>query len=252
VAIVTGAGQGIGKEIALRFAAEGCAVVVSDINSETIKGVKREIEGRGGRCLAVTADVAKSIDVQGMVQATLDQMGKVDILVNNAGVIRFSSLLDLTEEEWDWIYAVNVKGVFLCSKAVAVHMIGRKQGKIINIASIAGKTPGVGAPHYASSKAAVINLTQAVAKELAPYRVQVNAICPGFIETEMLAGMQEKQARGLGRSEEEVKKTYLDLCGWHRLGAPKDVADLAVFLATNEAEYITGQAINVSAIAELH
>jgi NAD(P)-dependent dehydrogenase (short-subunit alcohol dehydrogenase family) len=252
VGMVTGAGRGIGKEIALAFAREGCSVVVNDVNQESIAQVLGQVEASGGRCLGAAADVSRGLEVERMVGDALARFGKIDLLVNNAGLISFSPFLELAEEEWDRLYSVNVKGVFLCSKAVGRHMRGRREGVILNIASIAGKTAGLYAPHYASSKAAVINLTQALAKELAPARVRVNAICPGFVETGMLTDFQEVQARQLGLDEQKVKQSYLDLSGWHRMGRPEDVADLALFLASDESSYITGQAINVCALGELH
>jgi NAD(P)-dependent dehydrogenase (short-subunit alcohol dehydrogenase family) len=252
VAIVTGAGRGIGKAIALRFGQEGCAVVANDVNQESVAQVAGQIQASGGRCLGAAADISRGLEVERMVNDALALFGKIDILVNNAGLISFAPFLELAEEEWDRLYAVNVKGVFLCSKAVGRHMRERREGVILNIASIAGKTAGLYAPHYASSKAAVINLTQALAKELAPARVRVNAICPGFVETDMLLDFEEVQARKLGLDEQEVKKGYLELSGWHRMGHPADVADLALFLACDQSSYITGQAINVCALGELH
>jgi NAD(P)-dependent dehydrogenase (short-subunit alcohol dehydrogenase family) len=252
VAIVTGAGRGIGRQIALAFAREGCAVVVNDVDRENIAQVVGQMEASGGRCLGAAADVSRGPEVERMVGDALARFGQIDILVNNAGLISFSPFLELAEEEWDRLYAVNVKGVFLCSKAVGRHMRERREGVMLNIASIAGKTAGLYAPHYASSKAAVINLTQALAKELAPARVRVNAICPGFVETDMLSDFEEVQARKLGLDEQKVKDGYLELSGWHRMGHPADVADLALFLVCSESSYITGQAINVCALGELH
>jgi meso-butanediol dehydrogenase/(S,S)-butanediol dehydrogenase/diacetyl reductase len=252
VALVTGAARGIGREIALRFAREGAAVVVADVDTAGVDRVAAELKVSGSRGFGVEVDVASSAAVRRMVSDTLGRLGRIDVLVNNAGVISFSPFLDLAEEEWDRVYAINVKGVFLCSKAVGRHMKERQEGRIINISSIAGKTAGLYAPHYASSKAAVISLTQALARELAPYRVRVNAICPGFVETEMLRRFEETQARALGLGEEAVKKSYLELSGWYRMGTPGDVADLAVFLASEESDYITAQAINVCATGELH
>ncbi len=251
-AIVTGAGRGIGREIARRFAREGCAVVVNDLDASGVEAAAAEIRAFGGHSLAAAADVSCRGEVERLIGESIVHFGYIDILVNNAGVIGFSPFLEMAEEEWDRIYAVNVKGVFLCCQAIGRHMRERAEGTIINIASIAGKTAGLFAPHYASSKAAVINLTQALARELAPHRVRVNAICPGFVETEMLTDFEGTQARRLGLEEKAVKDSYLQLSGWHRMGTPSDIADLAVFLASGEAGYVTGQAINVCALGELH
>jgi len=251
-AIITGAGRGIGRQIALSFVRESCAVLINDLGKSEIEQVVAETREAGGRSLGVQADVSRRVEVERLVGEAISVFGKIDVLVNNAGLISFGTFLELTEEEWDRIYAVNVKGVFLCCQIAGRHMRELEAGSIINIASIAGKTAGLFAPHYASSKAAVISLTQALAKELAPQHIRVNAICPSFVETEMLAGFERAQARRLGLEEKAVKDTYLQLSGWHRMGTPTDVAELAVFLASSESEYITGQAINICALGELH
>ena len=252
VVLITGAGGGIGRTIAVRCAQEGARIVVNDINSRLINEVTNDIETRGGDVLGVDADVSNGEEVRRMVQKSLDYFGKIDILVNNAGIITFANIFNLTEEEWDSVFAVNARGVFLCSKAVIPHMAERKKGKIISISSIAGKTGGPYAAHYAASKFAVIGFTQVLARELAPYKIHVNAVCPGFIETKMLELFEEKQAHYLGLKKEDIKRDYIERSGWDRMGTPKDVANLVVFLASAEADYITGQAINVCAAGEFH
>jgi NAD(P)-dependent dehydrogenase (short-subunit alcohol dehydrogenase family) len=252
VSLITGAARGIGRDIALRFAEEGATLSVVDIDSRGIHNLTAECKERGTQTLGIVADVTKMIDVQRAVSQTLSSFDGINILVNNAGSISFAPILELTEEQWDHIFAVNVKGVFLFCQAVIPHLREKKQGKIINISSIAGKTGGSFAAHYCASKGAVISFTQALSQELAPYRINVNAICPGFIETEMLEDFVQKQADYLGADLEEIKRSYLQKSGWHRMGRPMDVAGMVVFLASKEADFITGQAINVCAAGEFH
>jgi NAD(P)-dependent dehydrogenase (short-subunit alcohol dehydrogenase family) len=252
VSLITGAGRGIGREIALRFIEEGSNLTVIDIDSRAINSLTTECKERGAQIIGIVADVTKVKDVQRAVSRTLSSFDGIDILVNNAGSISFAPIFDLTEEQWDRIFAVNVKGVFLFCQAVIPHLREKKQGKIVNIASIAGKTGGPFAAHYCASKGAVISFTQALAQELAPYRINVNAICPGFIETEMLEDFEKEHADHLGADLDEIKRAYLQKSGWHRMGIPLDVAGMAVFLASKEADYITGQAINVCAAGEFH
>jgi NAD(P)-dependent dehydrogenase (short-subunit alcohol dehydrogenase family) len=252
VSLITGAARGIGREIALRFAGEGAVLSLVDIDSAGIESLATECRKRGTQTIAVVADVTKAREVQGAVSRTLSAFNGIDILVNNAGTISFAPISDLTEEQWDRILAVNAKGVFLFCQAVISHMREKKRGKIINISSIAGKTGGPFAAHYCASKGAVISFTQALAQELAAYRINVNAVCPGFIETEMLEGFERVQADYMGTDLERIKNSYLENSGWYRMGIPMDVANTVVFLATNEADFITGQAINVCAAGEFH
>jgi len=252
VSLITGAARGIGREIALRFAEEGALLSVVDIDSIGIDSIAAECRERGSQTIGIIADVTKANEVQEAVSRTLSSFNGIDILVNNAGTIGFAPISDLTEEQWDRIFAVNVKGVFLFCQEVIPHLREKKRGKIINISSIAGKTGGPFAAHYCASKGAVISFTQALSKELAAYRINVNAVCPGFIETEMLEAFEKEQADYLGTDLGEIKNSYLEKSGWHRMGSPLDIANTVVFLASNEAAFITGQAINVCAAGEFH
>jgi len=239
VAIVTGARRGIGKGIALALAQAGADVVVSDINLEDCQKVVEEIEGLGRRGLAVKCDVTQKLEVDGMIQKTVEEFGKVDILVNNAGIVEFKPFLELTEEDWDKVLAVNLKGYFLCAQAAAREMVKQKWGRIINIASIASGQVGVGFPqiaHYCASKGGIVALTEALALELSPLGINVNAIGPGVIETDMTKGML---------SDEKTKQGILLRTPKGRVGQPRDIGAAAVFLASDEADYVTGATLFV-------
>lgn len=246
VALVTGGGQGIGKAVSLALAQEGARVTIADINEDGGRKVRDEIEQAGGKALFVRTDVSQSDDVDQMVKTTLDAFGGVDILVNCAGVISIAPVVELEEKEWDRNMTVNAKGVFLCCRAVARQMIKQGAGKIINAGSRLGK---VGVPryaHYCASKAAVIILTQALALELAPYRINVNAVAPGNIDTDMTRWEWEWDHQRKGISLAELEKEGTEAVPLGRLGTPEDVAKVIVFLASPEADYLTGQAINVT------
>jgi len=238
VAIVTGAASsiGMGRAFALAFAKEGADVVVCDIKHEGVKERTEEIKQLGRKALAVKTDVSKPSDVSQLIETTVNTFGKIDILVNNAGVREEPAkpIQDITEEEWDSINGVNLKGVFLCIKYAVPHMIKQKRGKIINIASIFGQVafPNYGA--YCAAKGGVINLTRTLALELAPHKINVNAIGPGVIETELSKTTLE---------DPEVMKLILPLIPFGRVGQPEDIAAVAVFLASDESEYVNGQTI---------
>jgi len=235
VAIVTGAGRGIGRAIALRLAEAGAAVVVSDVLREEAEAVAKEIKDAGGQSLAVLADVSSSPDVSSMVEETLKAYGRIDILVNNAGIARDQIVLRMSEEDWDKVIDVNLKGVFLCTKAVLRYMVKNRWGRIISLSSIAGQVGNPGQANYSSAKAGIIGFTRTVAREVGSHGVTVNAIAPGFIETEMTKQIKEEQ-------RQEIKRRIpLD-----RFGTPQDVADVVAFLASEEAGYITGQVLSVN------
>ncbi|MBU3933294.1 MAG: 3-oxoacyl-[acyl-carrier-protein] reductase [Candidatus Omnitrophica bacterium] len=234
VAIITGGARGIGKEIALTFAREGAKVAIADINPQTLKEAEKEIASCGVEALALTVDVTDYTQVGQMVNKTLDKFKKIDILISNAGITADALLVRMKEEDWDRVLAVNLKGTFNCTKAVSRVMIKQRSGKIINIASIIGLIGNVGQANYAASKAGVIGLTKSAARELAPRGINVNAIAPGFIQTEMTQ-----------RLPEEVKSKMLEAIPLKKFGQPRDVARLAAFLASEEAGYITGQTICV-------
>ncbi|MDH5770476.1 MAG: SDR family oxidoreductase [Candidatus Bathyarchaeota archaeon] len=233
VAIVTGAGRGIGRGIALSLAKNGAKVVVTDISDEIFEVVK-EIEATGSQGLAVKCDVTDREQVDGAVKKTLEIFGRIDILVNNAGIYPFKSFTEMTEEEWDKVMNVNVKGIFNFTKAVLPKMIEQKYGKIISISSIAGSVVGYASlVHYSASKAAVLGFTRSLAIEVAQHGINVNAVCPGPIET---PGTKE----GLTKEVYEQTKKTIPLGRW---GQPEDIGNVVVFLASDKSSYITGQCI---------
>jgi len=234
--IVTGARRGIGRAIALALAKEGANVVVSDINQEDCEKVITEIKGLGRRGLALKCDVTSRTEVEDVVIRAVAEFGKLDILVNNAGIIAFKPFLELTDEDWDNIMNVNLKGQFLCAQTVAKEMIKNKWGRIINIASISSGGCGIAFPliaHYTASKGGVMALTEALALELTPQGINVNAICPGAVDTDMAKGVKES-----GQLEQVLIRIPRG-----RLGQPEDIANLAVFLASKESDYISGAAM---------
>jgi 3-oxoacyl-[acyl-carrier protein] reductase len=232
VAIITGGARGIGKEIALEFAREGANVAIADINSETLAQAEKEVSSLGVGILTLSVDVTNSTQVEEMVNKTLDKFKKIDILINNAGITADTLLIRMKEEDWDRVLAVNLKGTFNCIKAVAKVMIKQRSGRILSISSIIGLIGNVGQANYAASKAGIIGLSKSAARELAPRGINVNAIAPGFIQTEMTAVLSE-----------EVKSKMLEAIPLKKFGQPSDVARLAAFLASDAAGYITGQVI---------
>jgi 3-oxoacyl-[acyl-carrier protein] reductase len=235
VALVTGAAQGIGKAIALLLARNGADIVVSDINLEKAEETAKEIGSIGPKAMAFKVDVANLNEVERMMEAILDKFGKIDILVNNAGITRDKLILRMTEEDWDAVLNVNLKGTFHCTKVVVRHMAKQRGGKIVSIASVVGEMGNAGQVNYAASKAGVIGLTKTIAREFAQRRINVNAIAPGYIETPMTEVLPEKV-------KEELKR----LIPMERLGKPEDVAEAVLFLVSEESNYITGQVLNVN------
>ncbi|MCK5434134.1 MAG: 3-oxoacyl-[acyl-carrier-protein] reductase [Dehalococcoidales bacterium] len=235
VAIVTGGGRGIGRTIALKLAEVGATVVVNDIGEASPVGsVAEEIKAMGGQSLAVLADVSSSSDVARLVEETIAAYGKVDILVNNAGIARDQLIIRMSDEDWDRVLSVNLKGAFLCARAVLRHMIKQRWGRIISIASIVGLVGNPGQANYASAKAGIIGFTRTVAKEVAARGITANAIAPGFIDTEMTQRLEEDWKQQL---KKQIPLGYF--------GSPCDVAEAVAFLASEEARYITGQVLSV-------
>ncbi len=229
VAIVTGSRRGIGKAIALALAKEGASVVVTDVSQEDCQTVVQEIESSGGRAIAIQCDVSQKTNVQQMVAKTIEAFGKVDILVNNAMYTSFKHFLKISEEEWDRVIDVNLKGAFLCSQVAAKNMVKNGWGRIINIASVASGGSGGCAPllaHYIASKGGMKALSQAMAIELAVFGINVNAILPGTIDSGVLP--------------DSIKASTLKTVPKGRLGRPNDIANLVVFLSSEDSDYITG------------
>ena len=235
VAIVTGSARGIGKAIALKLAQEGYNVVISDILEDAAKETAREIEALGVKSLVVVADVSKAEDARKLIDETVQAFGQVDVLVNNAGITRDNLAIRMSEAEWDSVLNINLKGTFLCSQAAAKVMMKKRSGRIINIASVSGILGTAGQANYASSKAGVIALTKAFARELGARNITVNAIAPGFIATEMTEKLPDN-----------VKEEYLKQIPLKRAGTPQDVANVVAFLASDAAGYVTGTTLIVS------
>lgn len=234
VALVTGGAQGIGREIALAFAEAGCDMVLCDVNEDTLTKTAAEIEEKGVQALPVKADVTSTEDVENVISKSLDKYNRIDILINNAGITRDNLMMRMSEDDWDLVLKVNLKGVFLFSKAICRPMMKQRCGRIINIASIIGLMGNAGQANYAAAKGGVIALTKTTAKELAKRNITCNAIAPGFIQTAMTDKLSE-----------EVRESMQKLIPLARLGQPKDIANAALFLASDEASYITGQVLTV-------
>ncbi len=248
VALVTGAGQGNGRAIAVRLARGGAAIAVNDLREDSARQVADEIRAAGRTAIAVPADVRDVRQIEAMIRRTVDELGRLDILVNNAGLIRANPLGSVTEEDWDQTFAVNARGLFFCLQAAARLMVEQGDGVIVNIASVAGRgSAGLSlSPPYAASKAAVINLTQQAARALANQNVRVNAICPGLIDTAFNWRLEDEvgvKQKGLPRGEFLAQRIAAVPMG--RIGQPEDVANAVAFLASPEASYITGQSLNV-------
>jgi 3-oxoacyl-[acyl-carrier protein] reductase len=233
-AVVTGSAQGIGKEIALLFAANGANVVVSDVAADAAVAVAQEIQASGGQSLVVPCDVRHLGECENLMGKTLERFGAIDVLVNNAGVTRDNLVMRMKEEDWDFVLAVNLKGVFNCCKSVSRTMMKQHSGRIINISSVVGLIGNAGQVNYSASKAGVIGLTKTLAKEFGSRGVNVNAIAPGFIQTAMTDKLTE-----------EARRALLSFIPFQKLGTPRDVANAALFLASPLAEYITGEVIRV-------
>ena len=232
--IVTGSGQGIGREIARRFACGGANLVISDVNPETTEEAAEELRQSGHDALGAPADVTDAEEVDELFSAARERFGSIDVVVNNAGITHDTLLVRMSEEDWDNVIRVNLRGAFLVSRAAGKIMMKQRSGRIVNIASVVGMRGNVGQSNYSASKAGLIGLTKSAAKELAPRGVTVNAVAPGFIRTGMTEAMSD-----------QARKTFLKTIPLQRQGEPSDVADAVTFLASDRAGYITGQVLSV-------
>jgi 3-oxoacyl-[acyl-carrier protein] reductase len=237
VALVTGAGRegkGIGRSISLELARAGAKIVIADYVEEAAKSVAAEVEAAGGEAIAVKGNVAEMADVEAMVSSAVDKFGKIDILVNNAGITRDNLILRMSESEWDSVIATNLRGTFLCTKAVAKLMLRQRSGRIVNVASVMGVIGNAGQANYSASKAGIIGLTKTTAKELGSRGINVNAVAPGFIQTMMTEEMPEQAKQNI---EKQIPL--------QRLGTSDDVARVILFLCSEASSYVTGQVVNI-------
>ena len=234
VAIVTGGGRGIGREIALALAGEGADIALFDINEEVLNSTCKDLQGLGRRAEGFVVDVTDGKKVDEGIAKVLDKLGRIDILINNAGITKDGLLVRMDDAQWDRVIDINLKGPFLCTRSVAKHMMKQRQGRIVNISSIVGLIGNPGQANYSASKAGLIGLTKTVAKELASRGVTCNAIAPGFIKTEMTDALPE-----------EARKKLMEAIPMSALGEPKDVAQAALFLVSEAARYITGHVLVV-------
>ena len=246
-ALVTGAARGIGKAIALRFAQEGARIVLNDINKESLEEAAREIEKVSKEGVIYRkADISNSKEVKELTQYVTEKLGVIDILVNNAAISKIVPFLGTSEKLWDRTMEVNLKGAFLCCQAVIPGMIKKKSGKIINMSSQSGKRGSKWHAAYCVSKFGIIGLTQSLALEFAPYRINVNAVCPGVVFTPLWEEHAVDHAKRKKIDKKQVKEDLVKNIPLDRLGTPEDVVNLVLFLASSRSNYMTGQAINLS------
>ncbi len=235
IALVTGAAQGIGREIALALATDGADVAICDVNLDAARETASDIEAKGKKSLALKANVAAAAEVTAMIEQIAEKLGRIDILVNNAGITRDGLLLRMKDDDWDLVLNINLKGAFLCTKAALKYMTRQRSGTIINIASIVGVMGNAGQANYVASKAGLIGLTKTIAREYANRGITANAVAPGFIETAMTQALPEN-----------VRQELAKQIPMGKLGTPEDVANAVRFLASPWASYISGQVVHVN------
>ena len=236
VAIITGSSRGIGRATALGFARDGADVVINYIkNTELAEEVSKNIQGMGRRSFAMKADVSRFKEVQQLVERALDEYGKIDILVNNAGINRDRTIKNMNQDEWEEVVTVDLTGVFNCIKAVLPHMVAQQNGVIVNVASVIAETGNFGQANYSASKAGVIGMTKSISKELARDGIRVNAVAPGFTYTDMVKSLPEN-----------IQKRLLSNIPLGRFSKPEEIANVILFLSSEEASYMVGQVVNVN------
>lgn len=234
-AVITGSGRGLGKAIALRLAQMGANIVLNDIAaSDSVDQTAEEFKTAGYNVIVTKGDVRSPEDVKQMVKAAVDAFGSIDVLVNNAGITKDKPMAMMSEEDWDSVLDINLKGAFICTKTAAKAMIKQRSGKIVNIASVAGRYGNAGQANYSASKAGLIGLTKTTAKEFASRGITCNAVAPGLIKSKMTDILPE-----------EVRKKYLDNIPLRRFGTPEDVANVVAFLSCSDSDYVTGQVIDI-------
>ena len=232
---VTGASRGIGKEVALKYAENGYDVIINYVSDKTdVKLLENEFKEKGVDSLIIKADVSKQEEVQELVDKAIEKFGKIDVLVNNAGITKDNLLMRMSEEEFDKVIEINLKGTYLVTKAVTKYMMKKRSGSIINLSSVVGVAGNAGQCNYSASKAGIIGFTKSIAKELASRNIRANAVAPGFIETDMTAVLSDS-----------VKESIHNQIPLKRMGSSKEVAELIYFLGSEKSSYITGQVINI-------
>ena len=233
--LVTGASRGIGKEVALKYAENGYDIIINYVSDKTdVETLENEFKEKGVNCLILKADVSKQEEVQELVDKAIAKFGKIDVLVNNAGITKDNLLMRMSEEEFDKVLEINLKGTFLVTKAVTKYMMKKRTGSIVNLSSVVGVAGNAGQCNYSASKAGIIGFTKSIAKELASRNIRANAVAPGFIETDMTAVLSDS-----------VKESIHNQIPLKRMGSAKEVAELIYFLGSEKSSYITGQVINV-------
>ena len=253
VAIVTGGAMGLGRGIALALGREGARIVIADVNEAEAKNVVAELTAGGVEALAIKTDVAQSDHVQTMVKAVIDKFGRIDILINNAGIVGPQGpWIDLSEDSFDLVMGINFKGIYLCAKYVLPHMIEQKSGKIINTSSCAGKTGEEYNGVYSATKAAIWNFTQSLSKEVGQYDINVNAVCPAAMDTDLMEKVYRERSEFFGYNPDELRKAIKSGYKLPHDLTVKDAANVVVFLASDKTNMMTGQGVNITGGIEMH